>query len=879
MTTLRSLAVSTVIVIMAGAATGARQDATLLDRADAVLRAADFAGARPLYEQALKSARDAGTESDIARALLGLARFAVKNRRSADGRDAAAEALAIVERLEDRSRIAQASNLMATIERAAGNSEAAARHANRALAIADADGNHAASAEAAYHLAQLTADVDEQGRWFLRAAASAGAAGDTDREGVALHAYGDRLFNAGRYEESLALLTRAAAVFEAAKAHEDLGTVYNSIGRVYRAHGRYDEALRYQNAALDLHRKGDDVFALVQSLNAVSSVHLRMGNYTASRAFLEEAMAVAAAQPPSPVLARAVDFLRANMAGLLVETGDMAPAARTIEQVIADGRDAFKSLRYGHLSTAYIGLGRYADAVDAAERSVALCGDAKVDCILAHNRLSDAFAARGDRDAALAELSLTLRGIEEQRAQLVPADFFKQDFSSHYRRAYGSAIAMQLDAGLARDALETGELARSRALLDLLASRSIAPANTPAAPVLPLTLRGGGSGAASPAVMAPSTSSGLIRTAARLRSTLVVYWVSDAETVIWVVSPGDRVDARRVKVTRSRLSTLVRDTAPFTNAAAATPVVLRQSTAAWRELYALLIAPVKALLPKRNGDLLTIVPHDALTDLSFAALQDANGRYLLEDYTLHYAPAGALLEFTAERRQQQPRAGSMLMVADPDPARRSTLDPPLPRLPGARREGQAITRQLDARRVSFLNGVAATEAAVREQAPQRSILHFAAHTVVRDDDPFASYLALTRTGSGNAADGVLTAQEVYGLKLAADLVVLSSCRSASGTVAGDGVATFARAFLSAGVSSLVASAWEVADQPAERMLPEFYRAWFGGAAKAAALRDAQLGLLRELRAGRVRVTTAIGPVPLPEHPVFWAGFILYGEPD
>ena len=34
------------------------------------------------------------------------------------------------------------------------------------LRAADADGNHAASAEAAYHLAQQTADLDEQGRWF-----------------------------------------------------------------------------------------------------------------------------------------------------------------------------------------------------------------------------------------------------------------------------------------------------------------------------------------------------------------------------------------------------------------------------------------------------------------------------------------------------------------------------------------------------------------------------------------------------------------------------------------------------------------------------------------------------------------------------------------
>jgi CHAT domain-containing protein len=168
---------------------------------------------------------------------------------------------------------------------------------------------------------------------------------------------------------------------------------------------------------------------------------------------------------------------------------------------------------------------------------------------------------------------------------------------------------------------------------------------------------------------------------------------------------------------------------------------------------------------------------------------------------------------------------------------------------------------------------------VRAQAPARSILHFAAHTVVRDDEPFASYLALGRSSGGEAGDGVLMAQDVYGLKLRAELVVLSACRSASGTIAGDGVATFARAFLYAGASSLVASVWDVADEPSNRLLPLFYRAWLGGATKAVALRQAQLRLLADLRGGRVRVRTAIGPVVVPEHPVFWAGFTLFGEPD
>jgi CHAT domain-containing protein len=134
----------------------------------------------------------------------------------------------------------------------------------------------------------------------------------------------------------------------------------------------------------------------------------------------------------------------------------------------------------------------------------------------------------------------------------------------------------------------------------------------------------------------------------------------------------------------------------------------------------------------------------------------------------------------------------------------------------------------------------------------------------------------TPAGNGRSGDGLLTAREIYGLDLNADLVVLSACRSAGGHVTADGIATFARAFMYAGTPSLVASVWDVADQPANRLLPDFYREWLGGATKARALRTAQLRLLR---AKKLQIDTPLGKIVLPQHPVFWAGFVLFGEPE
>ena len=246
---------------------------------------------------------------------------------------------------------------------------------------------------------------------------------------------------------------------------------------------------------------------------------------------------------------------------------------------------------------------------------------------------------------------------------------------------------------------------------------------------------------------------------------------------------------------------------------------------------------------------------------------------------MHYVPAAAVLRFTAAKRQPNARTGRLMLAADPSVPARSRLDRPLPALPGARTEVNEISRLAGRQRVTLLQGSSATESAIRAASADKAVLHFATHAIVSDDQPFGSFLALRPSAPEAATDGSLTAREIYGLKLRADLVVLSACRSGSGLVNGDGIATFARAFIYAGTPSVVTSLWDVADQPTNRLLTEFYRAWFGRASKARALRAASLKLLGELRGGKVQIDTPAGPVTVPEHPVFWAGFALIGEPE
>lgn len=299
----------------------------------------------------------------------------------------------------------------------------------------------------------------------------------------------------------------------------------------------------------------------------------------------------------------------------------------------------------------------------------------------------------------------------------------------------------------------------------------------------------------------------------------------------------------------------------------------------WRELYRLLIHPVERWLPAHAGSLLTIEPDGPLLMLPFAALQNEQGQYLVERFTLHSVPAISLLQFTEKKKQQVAKATpEYLLVADPANPPPAPNGKPFPALPGSRREISSIARLIPAARVTMLEGKEASEPRVEELARRSTVIHFATHGVIRNDHPLDSFLALGRGGSDPDLDGHLTVLKVYALELHSDLVFLSACRSGLGQVSGDGINGLTRAFLYAGTPSVIASLWDVADATANLLVTGFYRSWLRGSDKARALRSAQLGLLRALRAGQVSVHVRSGDYALPEDPVFWASFVLQGEP-
>jgi CHAT domain-containing protein len=112
----------------------------------------------------------------------------------------------------------------------------------------------------------------------------------------------------------------------------------------------------------------------------------------------------------------------------------------------------------------------------------------------------------------------------------------------------------------------------------------------------------------------------------------------------------------------------------------------------------------------------------------------------------------------------------------------------------------------------------------------------------------------TGRGHPDAEDGLLTAEDVSGMDLlATELVVLSACETGLGEVrSGEGVFGLQRAFVLAGVKTLVMSLWAVPDLPTAILMDRYYANLLDRRlGRAEALRDAQQHV-RSLTVGSIR---------------------------
>ena len=145
-------------------------------------------------------------------------------------------------------------------------------------------------------------------------------------------------------------------------------------------------------------------------------------------------------------------------------------------------------------------------------------------------------------------------------------------------------------------------------------------------------------------------------------------------------------------------------------------------------------------------------------------------------------------------------------------------------------------------------------------------IHLATHGFVNSEKPELSGVQLSHL-QGDIQEGVLYSNDVYGLKLNCDLLVLSACETGLGKIMkGEGIVGLSRAFIYAGSKNLLVSLWKVSDNSTSQMMVEFYKQLLQKEKSelnyAEILQKAKLMLILDKNYSR---------------PYYWAPFILIGD--
>ncbi|MEZ2340104.1 tetratricopeptide repeat protein [Microcoleus sp.] len=198
--------------------------------------------------------------------------------------------------------------------------------------------------------------------------------------------------------------------------------------------------------------------------------------------------------------------------------------------------------------------------------------------------------------------------------------------------------------------------------------------------------------------------------------------------------------------------------------------------------------------------------------------------------------------------------------------RASNLGWPPSRLPFTRQESQIILSLVPSASNSEKIDFSATRTtAIDGSLANYKIVHFATHGIANSQNPELSGILMSMVDDkGNPVNGFLRLNDIFNLKLSANLVVLSACQSGLGqNIKGEGMVGLTRGFMYAGAQRMAVSLWNVDDEGTSVLMQKFYQKMLQQKlAPAAALRAAQMEMMQQEKW---------------KSPYYWAAFTLQGE--
>jgi CHAT domain-containing protein/tetratricopeptide (TPR) repeat protein len=758
------------------------------------------------------------------------------------------QALAGFRSLGDRRREATALSNLGTSYNFLGEPARALLYLDQAVTIYrevnDRAGESASTASMAYAYSVLGQPAEAVNH-YERAVELARAAGDRRGEGVRLYQLGRAQAGMGqreqalsRYQESLRLLQDSGDLRESAG-------VIGNIAEIYRSNARRDEAREKYRQALDIFRAVGDRNSIARMLAGLARVERDDGNFDEARRQIEAAL------------------------GAIEEVRTLAGGGESRASYFASNQQA-----YQFDIDLLMHQGQRALAFETSER-------ARARSLL--DMLSE--SRTGLREGADPELLAR----ERTTQQLLSAKS-ERLMQMSGRKGYESQEAALKD--------DLGRLETEYAQIE-----QVIRAKSPHYAALTQPK--------------PASLQEIQREVLDGRTLLLEYSLGDERSYLWAVE-RDSIEAYelpgRAAIEQAVLTVIELVTARGTAARAELPNdrAARIATAdaalpaALAKLSGIILSPAAERLGDRS---LAIVADGALQSLPFAMLPEPRGNEpLVARHEVVLLPSASVVAELRRENAGRTRAPNVVAVLadpvfDPADARLTSKAAPkfarpsssgdatagddlrllehlantpegsaqeakmvIPRLPYTREEADAIVKVAGAAHsLEALDSSASRDTAISGKLAQYRYVHFATHGFLDAERTGLSALVLSLVDGGKQPqDGFLRVNDIYNMRLSADLVVLSACQTGLGKeVRGEGVMGLTRAFLYAGAARVIVSLWNVNDRATAELMAGLYRGMLRqGKTPAAALRAAQLELRKQKRW---------------ESPYYWAAFVQHGE--
>src|SRR6476469_1016821 len=785
------------------------------------------------------------------------------------------QSLPLYREVGDRRGEATTLNSIGLVYSDLGEKQKALDYYSQSLPLRRAVGNRRGEAVTLNNLGNVYSELGEKQKaldYLSQSLPLSRAVGDRRGEAVTLNNIGQVYSELGEKQKALEYFSQSLPLRRAVGDRGGEAATLNNLGNVYSELGEKQKALEYYSQSLPLSRAIGDRSGEAATLNNIGSVYSELGEKQKALEYYSQSLPLSRAvgdRSGEATILSNIAYVKRDQNNLTEALNDIESSLKIIENLRT--KIASPELRSSYFATVqnyyefYIDLlmqlhkthpqsGYDTKALEASERS-------RARSLLELLQESNANIREGISPDLLQQeksLQLQLDAIEKQRIEAISRPNPNQTKIAEIDKQRLALLEQyqQIQSGI----------------------RTASPRYAALTQPQPLTL---------PEIQKQILNDNTI---------LLQYSLGKDRSYLWVVTSTGLTSYELPKRADIETTAVAFRTAVTSPTQRDIPKKVAEASA---NLGKLILQPAAAKLGNKR---LLIVPDGVLHYTPFSALtlpqtagQNTNVPLITEHEIINLPSASSLAILRQNSGDRTPASKTLAILADPvfspdderikgkitqattekleannlglnRSLRASEIAWPPKRLPFTRQEAQTISSLFPSASSSQIFDFDASRTTATDgNLVNYQIIHLATHGLANSKNPELSGIVMSMVDDkGNIVNGFLRLTDIFNLKLAANLVVLSACQSGMGqNVKGEGMVGLTRGFMYAGAQRVAVSLWSVDDEGTAVLMQKFYQKMVQQKlAPAAALRAAQIEMMQQEKW---------------KSPYYWAAFNLQGE--